>query len=952
MAVSASSGAMNSLIGKLTALMGEEYAKLKGVRKEVPALEDEFRSINALLQKLASMDELDEPAKEWRNQVKDMSYDIEDCIDTFMHHLGENDATTGLVKKTAKVLKKLRARHQIASKIQEIKAQVKEIDNRRKRYNVDDCVHKPTNVPVDPRVLVILEDAKNLVGIDGPTDEFIQLVMGGEQELKVASIVGFGGLGKTTLANQVYRKLQGQFHCRAFVCVSQKPDMTKLLERILSQIGCDSQTGDLDDVLRKIKEYLQNKRYFIVIDDIWNSSAWKDIKLALPDNNCGSIILTTTRDHHVALTCCSDKKYVYKMRPLSEEDSRVLFFRRVSRSQEDCFDEFDDLSVEILKKCGGLPLAIISIASLLAGQPKKEWESVRKSLGSMFQGNPRLEDMKRILDLSYKTLPPPLKTCLLYFGMYPEDHIISKEDLVMQWIAEGFVSKSPRLEAEDVAGNYFNELVNMSMIQPVEIDHVNEEVVTCKVHDIMLDLIREKSAEENFNDVVDDPQASSGLHKRIRRASIHYGGKGAQPTISGSLSQVRSVMTFTSVLVPSFQGFKYVRVLSLDFSIPVEKIFSSYSQGKKLEKGMAQMDCTSTRGWSQQLDLTGVCELFLLRYLKIICNAMYLDLPHQLFGLQYLETVIVFGSFLSTTRVSIPSHVAPSHQLRHLESGPLDNLTINGNIGKFKSMRTLKGFRVHNSSPESIKGLGELTSLRHLQICTIPGDGSEFSPLALNALRSLERLACSSCLRTFQFDGPLLPIDMDWSILSRFSPHLKRLKLESWIPRIPKWIAQLHNLCYLVLMVHKVVPEDDGISILAGLPSLVHLNLEFLEHPGVIRIHDRAGPTFQALKYLDLSWCSKLLLPVFETGVMPRLKEVRVPFDSADDLDKWLGWASGGIGYLPASVKQLKVRAYCWSKDNMSEHEDATKSEMISVFKRHHPAVNLIIPYDSFGKDD
>ncbi|CAL5008433.1 unnamed protein product [Urochloa decumbens] len=909
MAVSASSGAMNSLIGKLTALMGEEYAKLKGVRKEVPALEDEFRSINALLDKLASMDELDGPAKEWRNQVKDMS-----------------------------VLKKLRARHQIASKIQEIKAQVKEIDNRRKRCNVDDCVHKPTNVPVDPRVLVILEDAKNLVGIDGPTGKLIQLVTGGEQELKVASIVGFGGLGKTTLANHVYCKLEGQFHCRAFVSVSQKPDMAKLLGKILSQIGCNLQTCDLDDILYKIKEYLQDKRYFIVIDDIWDSSAWKYIRLAFPDNNCGSIILTTTRDHYVALTCCSDEKYVYKMQPLSEEDSRMLFFRRVSRSRQDCTDEFGELSAEIPKKYGGLPLAIISIASLLAGQPKKEWESVHKSLGSMFQGNPRLEDMKRILDLSYKTLPPPLKTCLLYFGMYAEDHIILKEDLVMQWIAEGFVSKSPRLEAEDVAGNYFNELVNMSMIQPVKIDRVNDEVVTCKVHDIMLDLIREKSAEENFNDVVDDPQASAGLHKRIRRVSIHYGGEGVQPTISGSLSQVRSVMVFTSVLVPSFQGFKYVRVLFLDFSIPVEQL-SPYREVKK-EKGMTEMDCTGTSGWTQKLDLTVMCGLFLLSYLKIIWDAD-LDLPRQLFGLQYLKTIVVISSYVSRTIASIPLHVAPSHRLRHLVSSYY-NLTIKGNICNFKSMRTLKGFDIYNSSLESIDGLGELTSLRHLQITAMPCK-DHFSPLAFNALHSsLERLACSSCLHTFEFYSFLLPIDMDWSILSRFSPHLRRLILRTRIPRIPEWISQLHNLCYLLLMVREVAPEDDGICILAGLPSLVHLSLEFQEHPGVIRIRGPAGLTFQALKYLDLSRCiSKLLLPVFETGVMPKLQELQVRSKSANDLDKWLEWASGGIGHLPASVKRVEVQGYWCGGDSM-RGKYATKSEMTSVFKRHHPAVNLI----------
>lgn len=260
--VSASTGAMNSLLGKLTTLMGKEYGKLKGVHKEMKSLEEEFRSMKALLEKLADMDDLDAPAKEWRNQVRHMSYDIEDCIDDFIHHFEKNDATKGLVKKTARLLKKLRVRHQIASKIQEIKIRVEEISKRRMRYKLDDYTSKPSYVPVDQRVLSIYAEAAGLVGIDVPTVELTALLMGEEQDLRVASIVGFGGLGKTTLANQVYRKLEGNFKCRAFVTVSQKPDILKLLNKILIQIGGSvSHTSELDDLLKKITEQLQDKRY-------------------------------------------------------------------------------------------------------------------------------------------------------------------------------------------------------------------------------------------------------------------------------------------------------------------------------------------------------------------------------------------------------------------------------------------------------------------------------------------------------------------------------------------------------------------------------------------------------------------------------------------------------------------------------------------------------------------
>jgi disease resistance protein RPM1 len=144
--------------------------------------------------------------------------------------------------------------------------------------------------------------------------------------------------------------------------------------------------------------------------------------------------------------------------------------------------------------------------------------------------------------------------------MSSSDSVINKDDLVRQWIAEGFVSRIHGLDEDAVAGSYFNELMNMSMIQPVNIDY-NGEVLSCKVHDIMLDLIRVKSAEENFFDIIDDPQATMLSHKKVRRASIQYNGAGhdvALTTLNGSLCQVRSVVAFTRVLLPSFQECKYL----------------------------------------------------------------------------------------------------------------------------------------------------------------------------------------------------------------------------------------------------------------------------------------------------------------------------------------------------------------------------------------------------------
>jgi hypothetical protein len=157
------------------------------------------------------------------------------------------------------------------------------------------------------------------------------------------------------------------------------------------------------------------------------------------------------------------------MKLLSDQDSRKLFNDRIFGPEGVCPPQFIDVSCEILKKCGGLPLAIITVASILACRPtrlKEEWEQIQDCLlASQAPTHSTLTDMMHILDLSYKFLPRHLKACFLYLGTYPEDHEIEKDELVRKWVAEGFVSGPVRRSAWDVAESYLNELVNRSMIQ-------------------------------------------------------------------------------------------------------------------------------------------------------------------------------------------------------------------------------------------------------------------------------------------------------------------------------------------------------------------------------------------------------------------------------------------------------------------------------------------------------
>jgi len=637
--VSVATGVMNPLLGKLTVLMGDEYKKLKGVRRQASFLEKEFSAMNAALQKLELMDELDPAVKDWRDRVREMSYDMENCIDDFMRQFGCEDADAGFVKKTVRHLKRLRQRHRIASRMEELMTLAIDENARRERYKIEDWKPSSGSVAVDPWLLAVHHEAASLVGIDGPMEELANLLMDTQKKLKVLSIVGFGGLGKTTLAKQLYDKIRGKFDCDAFFSVSQKPDIKALLNRLEAKLDMTqtSHAREIEGIIQDIREHLKNKRYLIVVDDLWDKSVWNVISRAFPDEGNGSRVIVTTREEDVAGTAChNDHGCIYRIKPLNEGNSRMLFFDIVFGSGDGCPPYLEDVSADILKKCGGLPLAIITIASLLASLEgsMSGWEHIRSSLRARSTINPTLEDVKNILNLSYMHLPLHLRACFLYLGMYSEDEEIWMSVVIREWIAEGLVSNLHGPDLVDVGRSYFNELINRSMIQPARRTK-GGELDSCRVHDIMLDLILSKCAEDNFLSVAsssEDITSLQGCKYKVRRLSLRSmaGGATSVPIIAASLlSQVRSCAWARSSMPPLLL-FKYLRVLT--------------------------MDCYDHSGLA--IDLTAINQLFQLRYLKVNSFVCSIELPCALKGLVYLETLDLEG-YLENNVPSDIVHLPP-----------------------------------------------------------------------------------------------------------------------------------------------------------------------------------------------------------------------------------------------------------------------------------------------------
>jgi disease resistance protein RPM1 len=215
------------------------------------------------------------------------------------------------------------------------------------------------------------------------------------------------------------------------------------------------------------------------------------------------------------------------MEPLKFEDSKKLFLSRVFGSMDASYPkEFEDVMGDILKKCGGLPLAVVSIASVLAryksSGSKDMWDTVCKSIGSHMESHPSLEGMKHIVTLSYNHLPHELKGCMMYLSIFPEDYVIRKDRLLTRWIAEGLVHRKRGLTTWEVAESYLDELLSRNMIGDagyLEGYAWNEQ--TYHVHDMLLEVMVSKSLEANFVSLQGREYNEMLYDNKIRRLSIH-----------------------------------------------------------------------------------------------------------------------------------------------------------------------------------------------------------------------------------------------------------------------------------------------------------------------------------------------------------------------------------------------------------------------------------------------
>ncbi|PHT52030.1 hypothetical protein CQW23_06492 [Capsicum baccatum] len=351
----------------------------------------------------------------------------------------------------------------------------------------------------------ILKVKNNMVGRDAQRERLVEhLTRSYSGEPKVIPIVGMGGIGKTTLANEVYNDacICSHFDVCAWATISQQHNVKEILLSLLCSTKSDTlDMNDEEELANMLQKSLKGKRYFIVLDDIWKREAWDIVRLCFPSENKGSGILLTTRNTEIARDAGTENLSL-QMDLMGPDESWNLF-KSVAFANEALPSRFETIGKKIAEKCHGLPLTIAVVAGLLKSKRAiEDWEIVAKDVKAFFTNDPN-ERCSRVLGLSYNHLTSDLKTCLLHFGIFPEDSEIPVKRLVRSWMAEGFLKLENDLEGE--AEKCLQELVDRCLVLVCKKNLDGTKIRSCKVHDLIYDLcVREIQRENIFimNEIV------------------------------------------------------------------------------------------------------------------------------------------------------------------------------------------------------------------------------------------------------------------------------------------------------------------------------------------------------------------------------------------------------------------------------------------------------------------
>ncbi|KAL3739989.1 hypothetical protein ACJRO7_021296 [Eucalyptus globulus] len=539
---------------------------------------------------------------------------------------------------------------------------------------------------------------EEIIGRDGAKSAMLKFLLdsAAEERIPVLSICGEGGVGKTALARCLYKDdmVNKHFDLRVWVCVRHLCDLKMVLQRITESATKEGADDiELEQLQNQLMELIRGKRYLLVLDDVMSQSheQWGRLKSLLMGGAEGSQILITTRLQSVAHSMGTTPPYF--LRALSENSSLDLLMRMACKDEEETRDSV--IGRQIVKKCGGIPLAIRTIGSILFSmETAAEWlhfEHEIPEVSADFYG------IISHLKLSYEHLPSHLKQCFVFCSLFPEDCVIDKLMLTSLWMAQGFIRPTDNVDwdMEDIAHEYFMDLLRRNFFYDCIEDEFGN-VTSCKMHGILNTLAR-IVAENEYSQGID--QTWSLDVERIRHVSW------------GSTLDLKLGLPTTLLRAKHLRTF-----------IKTDQIETSRCETHMGEKALREF--ISSFKFLRALDWhnsgieklpSSICKLKHLTFLDLSENRGIIRLPDSMTRLRSLQ---VLKLNMCYNLIALPRDIKKLVDLRQLEISGCSALSqMPHGLGQLTLLHTLTDFLLpgNYSCPKNCCGLGELNKLSSLR---------------------------------------------------------------------------------------------------------------------------------------------------------------------------------------------------------------------------------------------
>ncbi|KAL5546896.1 hypothetical protein UlMin_006583 [Ulmus minor] len=620
-------GAAGKVLELLASKAFEEISLAWGVSDELKKLERTVSIIQAVLLDAEEKQAHSRHISAWLAELKDLLLDAEvlladfECEELRKKVVKLHGRTRRKVSHFFSVSNPLVFRFSLSHKIKELQKKLDEIAAQRSKFGLEER-HERNQMMNERRLTHSYVRASDVIGRDGDKQNIIHLLMEpyDKSNVSVIPICGIGGLGKTTLTKLVYNDeiVKSHFKLKMWVCVSENFDVPRLVKEILDSVTGKVNDLNLDQLQNRLRDELKNRRFLLILDDIWSDSPekWFALRELLMEGPEGSKIIVTTRKQSVANLMGTTS--TYNLKGLPSEDCLSLFIKWAFKDGEDRqHPNLVKIGAQIVEKCKGLPLAVTTLGGLLYSKlDETDWKYIRDN--EIWKLEQKEDHILPALQLSYNELPSYLKQCFHCCSLFPKDYRFNTTDLIQLWMAHGLLVQpnDPTKSLEDIGDLYFTQLVSRSFFQDVEVE--NDEYYAFYMHDLIHDLSQLMS--KNECSIITSP--TEIVQDRVRHLSVACSCdqelacldklKTVQTMIL--LTEKKESASLSTSFTKKYQSkFKYLKVLGLhNFSFAV----------LPSDIGSSMKD---------------------LRYLDLSFNNRIRELPNSICMLQSLQTLYLRG---------------------------------------------------------------------------------------------------------------------------------------------------------------------------------------------------------------------------------------------------------------------------------------------------------------------